>query len=450
MIKKTAILLLATLLPCATALAQVDTGEADFTRFYALGDSLVAGEASISLVETFQVSAVPALIYRQVNGTYEGFEAPWISEAGIHIRLVLGPDGLPVPLDQLDPRVQEGVPLNGDFEGVYNNMGMSGGARVFDLLAVGGTVSCEAINDALGDLGLPPRLGCDRINLTIRDNGPAVSQVVSADPTFILLWIGGNDVLGTATSGMVIEGVTMTPVEDFELYYRNVVGFLAATDAGMVVANVPDVGDIPLVNTVPPLTADPRSPTPVPLVGPGGVDLSLGDKVTLLAFDYLTAGCGNPFAIDNNLFDPNVCPDGYLPGTVILDVGEQARITDRVNAYNDIIDEVAGEYDVALFDFNAFLDEMNQNGVHLGGISYSTDFITGGLISFDGVHPNPMASALNANEFIKVINRHFNANIPPVDLAPFVFGSAGYIGPPLAATPLPEATVEALREGLVV
>jgi hypothetical protein len=149
---KITILVLAALLPGAAALAQVDAGDADFTRFYALGDSLMSGESSTSLVQTFQVRSVPALIYRQVNGTDEGFEAPWISEAGIPIRLVLGTTAL----DELYLQAQEGVPLNDDYDGTFTNMGISGGARVFDLLAVGSYDDCAAINDALENLGLPP------------------------------------------------------------------------------------------------------------------------------------------------------------------------------------------------------------------------------------------------------------------------------------------------------
>ena len=44
--QKITILILVVLVPGAAALAQVDTGDADFTRFYAVGDSLMSGEVT--------------------------------------------------------------------------------------------------------------------------------------------------------------------------------------------------------------------------------------------------------------------------------------------------------------------------------------------------------------------------------------------------------------------
>lgn len=42
--------------------------------------------------------------------------------------------------------------------------------------------------------------------------------------------------------------------------------------------------------------------------------------------------------------------------------------------------------------------------------------LLGGLFSYDGAHPLSRGQALVANEWIKVINTKFNAQIPPVGI----------------------------------
>jgi hypothetical protein len=60
------VLALAFLLPLA-AVAQ-DTGDANFTRYVAIGDSLTAGFMSGGLGRTAQLNSYPFLIYRQATG----------------------------------------------------------------------------------------------------------------------------------------------------------------------------------------------------------------------------------------------------------------------------------------------------------------------------------------------------------------------------------------------
>ena len=49
-------------------------------------------------------------------------------------------------------------------------------------------------------------------------------------------------------------------------------------------------------------------------------------------------------------------------------------------------------------------------------------FLTGGLFGYDGVHPTPLGYAYIANKFIDSINTAFGAQIPEVNLYPFIFG----------------------------
>ena len=58
-----------------------------------------------------------------------------------------------------------------------------------------------------------------------------------------------------------------------------------------------------------------------------------------------------------------------------------------------------------------------DSGTVVNGIKFKTSYITGGLFSLDGVHPSSQAHGIVANEFIKVINSKFGANIPLIDVS---------------------------------
>ncbi|HSF38956.1 MAG TPA: hypothetical protein VLT87_04125, partial [Thermoanaerobaculia bacterium] len=77
------LLALALLVPAGAFAQSVDTGDANFTRYVALGDSLTAGFSSNALVETFQRRSYPALIWRQATNGAAGFEQPLVSQPGI-------------------------------------------------------------------------------------------------------------------------------------------------------------------------------------------------------------------------------------------------------------------------------------------------------------------------------------------------------------------------------
>jgi lysophospholipase L1-like esterase len=388
----------ATLVLPAAAQAQPDTGSANFTNYVAVGDSLTAGFASGSLVRTHQVNSYPALIARQARGVTTGFEQPLVSEPGLPainrlrslVPLVISPDqGAGSPLNLLLPRP-------------YNNLGVPG-ADVHDVLAT--------LNGGLHDVVLRNQPG--------RVIGTQLEQAVGLRPTFVTVWIGNNDVLGAATSGRVIDGVTLTPAAEFEADYRTITSALASTGAKMALATIPDVASIPFVTTLPPVVINPQTNQPVivngqpvPLVGVGP-----GDRVLLTAAGPLGQGVGIPTFL-NGTGQP-------LPDSVVLSAAEIAAIRARTAQYNAVITSVASQRDAALFDASAWLTRVATTGIQVGGVTLTEDFLTGGLFSYDGVHPNAIGYALVANLFIEAINDKFGAEIPPVNLLPFLFGTAG-------------------------
>ncbi|HWM90832.1 MAG TPA: SGNH/GDSL hydrolase family protein [Thermoanaerobaculia bacterium] len=408
-------LLPAVLLPVA-AVAQVDTGTANFTRYVAIGDSLTAAFMSGGLSRTAQLSSYPILINRQATGQTTGFEQPFVSDPGIPALLELKSLA---PLN-IGPRAGSGQPQNLNLPRPYNNLAVPG-ADVHDVVA---TVTD---NGGLHDL-------------ILRGIGTQLQQAVALQPTFTTIWIGNNDVLGAALAGRVIEGVTITPVANFQADFRTIVDTIAGTGSRMAIANIPDVTGIPFVTTIPFVVVNPATNQPVivngqpvPLIGPNGL-LTPGDRVLLTARAELTQGRGIPTALGGT--------GQPLSDAAVLSAAEISSINARVAAFNSFIQSEAARVGAAFVDMNATFRVVANEGLDVGGLTFTENFLTGGVFSYDGVHPNAFGYAYIANLFIEEINDQFGGEIPLVNLFPFIFG-------PDASTQTSTAAVETAEGGIL-
>ncbi|HWW95780.1 MAG TPA: SGNH/GDSL hydrolase family protein, partial [Vicinamibacteria bacterium] len=333
-----------------------------FLTYVALGDSLTAGVVSASLVKTHQLKSVPALIAGQAG--VSDFQEPLVTEPGLPPELTLI-SLLPATL--IGPKASTpGTPANLTLPRPYNNLGVPGATSIDCLTTTSGGAH----------------------DLVLRGLGTAVQQAVALKPTFITLWIGNNDVLGAAISGEAVDGVTLTPTATFRAVYGQIVTALKATGAPIVAANLPDVTTIPFVTTVPPVVVNPttRQPVlingqPVPLIGPNG-PLSSGSFVTLNATQYLAQGIGIPTGLGGT--------GAPLPDEVILDPNKLAVIRDHVTADNQAIADICRLANIPVLDVNSLLREFATTGRDVAGITYTSAFLTGGIFSYDGVHPTEM------------------------------------------------------------
>jgi hypothetical protein len=101
-----------------------------------------------------------------------------------------------------------------------------------------------------------------------------------------------------------------------------------------------------------------------------------------------------------------------------------SALVQQIAAYNEIIKEIAASTSIGakVIDINAIYRDWNANGVTYGGVKLTTAFLTGGMFSYDGVHPTALGYALVAREWIKAINANYGATLPDVDLRPFLTG----------------------------
>ncbi|MEM7563454.1 MAG: G-D-S-L family lipolytic protein [Pseudomonadota bacterium] len=247
-----------------------DPGTADFSVFVALGDSLTAGFADSALYRHGQENSYPAIMAQQFalagGGAFNQPLMPVAATGGLTLsavplpvsdRLVVVPTGnpdSPVAPATITPTVSTeiGLPLTG----MFNNIGVPG-ARSYH-------VTAQNYGDALGVGGGT----ANPFYVRFRQAAAArmVEDAVALTPTFFVLWIGANDVLGYATSGGDgVQGAGAPPyagendITDpavFPAIYSDILNgayptpLNTPTNKGVLV-NIPDVTTIPFFTTVP-------------------------------------------------------------------------------------------------------------------------------------------------------------------------------------------------------
>jgi hypothetical protein len=178
---------------------------------------------------------------------------------------------------------------------------------------------------------------------------------------------------------------------------------------------------------------------PVPLIGPNGA-LPSGSLVTLGASSLLAQGIGIPTALGGR--------GTPLPDEVVLDPSEVATIQDRVSANNQAIASICQAASIPVLDINGIMRDLALNGRVIGGVTFTSSYLTGGIFSYDGVHPTDLGYAITANEWIRLMNAN-GAALPEVDLLPFVglsttVSAAGRRTPPAAAWEFSDEAQDAL------
>ncbi len=210
-------------------------GEADFTTFVAIGNSLTAGFKDGELFRNGQEHSVANLMAGQLMHTgLSSFSQPLMKdELGFGNRLVLAEaDGslMPVPAPgNPDPANSENI---FGAEGPFHNLGVPG-AKVQHLLIKGyGT-----LNPYFRRFAAEPA------------TSSVVADALALQPTFFSLWVGNNDILGFATSGG--KGDVITSLTEFNNAYQAIISEMTRSGAKGVVANIPDITSIPFFTTVP-------------------------------------------------------------------------------------------------------------------------------------------------------------------------------------------------------
>jgi lysophospholipase L1-like esterase len=404
-----------------------------FHKYVALGDSLTAGVEGVCLVERHQIHSFPKVVAEQLG--IADFQQPLLSERALRDASTPACLGAVVAGGTITVGAvsQTGGPTNLTLPRPYDNLGIPGAdtADLVDLRVsspTGGTASLASTVILRNFPGGP----FEGLN--------AVDEANLLNPDLVTLWVGNNDVLGAALSGVAIDGVTLTPVAEFEAKYTQVMTGLSATGRTVVALNIPDVASIPFTTTIPPVLVNPatRQPVlvggqPVPLLGPqttptcstAPCPIPAGTLVTLGASSLLAQGIGIPAALGGT---GQPLPDGSfsLPATlnagVLLYPDEVALIRQRAIDLNARIASIAAANGATVIDIHAVFDDIVANGYDVGGgIVLTKSFLTGGIFSADGFHPTNIGYAIVAKLILEHLNSVKGTDFELPDMAEAVF-----------------------------
>ena len=399
----------------------LDIGDADFSRYVALGDDITAGFQSSALTAIHQEYSYPQLIAQQTN--VETFIQPLLGYPGIGLYTeedmagiqelvsLSGPTIEPVSysnypnFNPLNPYISDEIRLYG---APYNNLGVPL-AFVYDIM--------NAISANMCYTGVFAQTPNDFFTIVLRNPGfgntTPYQQAKMLQPTFVTTWIGKNDVFIYAAYGGTSP---TTPLNLFSLLYSGMMDSLASLGAQLVVANIPDVTAFPLFTTIPHVVDVPGVGSNIPLIiqtGSGVRQATANDRIILTAIDVIgdVSGDYGPAGVPVGLNE-----NAPLPSAFVLDQDEVSVAKQAVSDYNGVIANTASSHQIPVVNMYEFYNNLISNGYTAGGLDFSTDFISGGIFSLDGAHPTDVGQALIANEFIKVINDEFNAQIPWVNI----------------------------------
>ncbi len=239
--------------PEEVVLPALTAGSANFSTFVAVGNSLTAGYTDGALFKIGQENSMSNILAQKFAMAGGGAFTQPLTNDNIGGLLLLGDPVANARLffDGAGPAVLPAAPtteISSIAPGPYNNMSVPG-AKSFHLLANGyGNIQ-----------GLPSLANPYYVRMASSPTASMLEDAMAQSPTFFLLWIGANDVLGYATTGGDGSNA-ITPQGTFDFAYSTLVTSLTAGGAGGVVANIPDVTSIPHFTTVPHNPLDPTNP----------------------------------------------------------------------------------------------------------------------------------------------------------------------------------------------
>lgn len=454
--------------------ANYTSGEADFSRYVAVGNSLTAGYMDGTVYKSGQANSFPNLLSQQFATIGGGaFTQPSFEEDVNNLGGIQGFAGTRLVINASAGGVQNiagasTITLTPQAK-AYNNMGVPG-AKSFHL----GLQGYAALNPYFARHATSP-------------TASVIADAVSLNPTFFTNWIGANDVLAYATTGGIGVNQTgnlnpatygMNDITDptvFASVYSQIINALTVNGAKGVVATIPSVTSIPFFTTVPynalPAEATASNTNALQLYGflaqvTGGRILPLstaaGSKNPVLIADetltslsaqisgaastiptlapyaaalgqlygkarqatasdliLLTASgkIGQPNAAGVAPFNVNGVTFPLQDGDVLIP-SEKTAIANATAAYNSAIVSIATAKNLAVADMNSIMNQLVSGlKIETGQVytaNYFSSSTTEGLVLFslDGVHPNARGYAVISNEIIKVINSHYKSNMP--------------------------------------
>jgi lysophospholipase L1-like esterase len=393
-----ALVLLGTIAACSDENAKVvgpTPANNIFASYVAIGNSITAGFQSAGIMDSTQKRAYPVLLAGQMRTrfAYQSLKNP----------------GCPPPVNNF--QTQSRVTITGQPPSTSNTCALDSlSTDILNSVAVPGATSLDPTSATTSASNL--------LTTLILGGQTQVDKALKAKPTFATIWIGNNDVLAAALSGVLVPTPNVspgvTPTTNFVANYAKMVNQLIAgapTVKGAMVGVVQVTGAPVLFSAQLLLNAQFL----------GGLSVAAGKTITvdpttctptttsLISFLIISA-------IRANQHPPVIaCEKTATPplGDIfVLDAGEIASLTATITAYNTYIHAKADSVGFAYVDPNPLLAQLRASGAILSVPNLaSTTAPFGTAVSIDGVHPSNSTHVLIANSLIDAINAKFSTSL---------------------------------------
>lgn len=352
-----------------------------FARYVSLGNSITAGYQSGGIVDSTQAESYAVLLAHQA-GTRFAIPA-------------LAYPGCPPPIVnfQTEARLDGGTATSCSLRAatsvttILNNVAVPG-AAVIDPTAQTSPNSNPLTTFILG-------------------GESQVQRALDADPTFVSVWIGNNDVLTQALSGFATG--SPTAVDTFDTRYDLMMQQLTSGAKGLkgILIGVVDVTQIPALFPV---------------------DSLLDDPILRAEFNA-AAGTSVPIATDCNaahaLVSIDIVPairsgevaqvDCATAAPFTLDTIKQGIVSQTVAAYNAHISADAASAGFAYVDVNPVLAALKATGAVPTVPNFASGTSPfGAFITLDGIHPSALTHEYIVNVLIGAINKKYGVAIDTV------------------------------------
>lgn len=381
-------------------------GQANASRYVAIGGSITAGVMNGGLYRAAQQAAYPNLLARQMGlaGGRRDFAQPLFSEeqengTGYRTLTNLSPLTYQAVTDKLALRGQNPT-LYAKFTGDNQNLGVPN-LRVADVNTPGyGSPSGNPLFERLLPEG--------------EQQKTYLQYVTESRPTFFTFWMGNADLLQFVTSGGTRP---LTDAGAFSANVKLLLDALAGQGAKGVLATLPDPTLIPLLVS-PSELAVYRKDTFTPY----WITTAEGEVRTATDEDRILMSADSIGFLTRAGFPKGFFKIAPLNNDDVLDADEIERVQQATVAFNTALSAEAGARSWPVFDANGLFQKTKTGYLDFFGNRVETDFFRDGqllpnsIYSVDGTYLNARGHALIANEFIAVINKAYQAQIPPLNL----------------------------------
>ena len=373
--------------------------DAMFERYVSLGNSLTAGLQSAGINDSTQRRVYPVLLAAAMETK---FNYPQLSGRGC-----------PPPLTNnvTQARVGGGSGATCDLRttvlGPMNNLAFPG-AVVEELL------------DNFGDIPA----STDVYKTFLLGGQTEIELMTQRHPTFVSVWVGANDAVGTLVSANPGDPAEVTDTAAFRVSYDAVLDAIEAERSNAVLIGIPNLNTVPYASSAaiwyclknggcpaplppqdPTLAAIPTFTVNVNCAPPAGVPVLVPWPVGLAKLAAAALPPNTPSEIDCSVDNE------------VVTAAETANIATANAAYNAHIAAAAAARGFAYFDPNPTLTALVLNGtipqfpnIAPALVGQSVGF--GPLFSLDGFHMSSVAHQLVADSVASIINQHYGTSLP--------------------------------------